>query len=116
MARILVTRELPGSALDRLRAAHTVEVWEGSLPPTPGVLRERAAAVEGLLTMVTDRVDLALLDAAPGLRVVANYAVGTDNIDLELCAARGVAVGVTPDALTHATADLAFALDRKSVV
>lgn len=110
MARILVTRELPGSALDRLRAAHTVEVWEGSLPPTPGVLRERAAAVEGLLTMVTDRVDLALLDAAPGLRVVANYAVGTDNIDLELCAARGVAVGVTPDALTHATADLAFAL------
>lgn len=110
MARVLVTRALPGAALERLRALHAVDVWDGDLPPQPAVLRERAARAEGLLTMVTDRVDAALLDAAPQLRVVANYAVGSDNIDLELCARRGVAVGVTPDVLTEATADLAFAL------
>ncbi len=110
MARVLVTRALPGAALERLRALHAVDVWDGALPPEPAVLRERAARVEGLLTMVTDRVDAALLDAAPQLRVVANYAVGSDNIDLELCARRSVAVGVTPDVLTEATADLAFAL------
>jgi len=110
LSRILVTRALSGTALERLCALHAVDVWDGDLPPEPAVLRERAAQVEGLLTMVTDRVDAELLDAAPGLRVVANYAVGTDNIDLERCARRGVAVGVTPDVLTEATADLAFAL------
>ncbi len=110
MSRILVTRTLSGTALERLCALHAVDVWDGDLPPEPAVLRERVAQAEGLLAMVTDRVDAALLDAAPGLRVVANYAVGTDNIDLELCARRGVAVGVTPDVLTEATADLAFAL------
>lgn len=110
MSRVFVTRELPGIALERLRALHTVDVWDGGLPPEPAVLRERAGGVEGLLTMVTDRVGPELLDAAPGLRVVANYAVGTDNIDLDACAARGIPVGVTPDVLTDATADLAFAL------
>ncbi len=110
MAHVLVTRELPGAALDRLRELHSVEVWEGELPPEPAVLRERAAAAEAVLSTVVDRIDEALLDAAPGLRVVANYAVGTDNVDLDACARRGIAVGVTPDALTEATADLAFAL------
>lgn len=110
MSKVLVTRQLSGTALERLAAHHTVDVWDGDLPPAPFALRERAAGVEGLLTMVTDRVDGALLDAAPGLRVIANYAVGTDNLDLGACSARGVAVGVTPDVLTDATADLAFAL------
>lgn len=110
MSRVFVTRQLPGTALERLRAHHAVDVWDGDLPPEPAVLRERAARAEGLLTMLTDRVDVALLDAAPGLRVVANYAVGSDNVDLEDCARRGVRVGVTPDVLTEATADLAFAL------
>jgi len=110
VARVLVTRALPGTALERLRALHAVDVWDGDLPPDPPVLRERAGQVEGLLTMLTDRVDAALLDAAPRLRVVANYAVGTDNVDLELCARRGVSVGITPDVLTEATADLTFAL------
>ncbi|WP_321167683.1 2-hydroxyacid dehydrogenase [Baekduia soli] len=68
------------------------------------------ASAEGLLAMVTDRVDPALLDAAPHLRVIANFAVGTDNIDLDAARARGIPVGVTPDVLTDATADLAFAL------
>lgn len=110
MSRVFVTRVLPGVALERLRALHAVDTWDGDLPPEAAVLRERAAGAEGLLTMVTDQIDSELLDAAPGLRVVANYAVGTDNIDLAACAARGISVGVTPDALTEATADLAFAL------
>jgi phosphoglycerate dehydrogenase-like enzyme len=80
------------------------------MPPEPAVLREAVAEAEGLLCLLTDRVDAALLDAAPHLRAIANYAVGTDNIDLTLTRARGIPVGVTPDVLTEATADLAFAL------
>lgn len=110
MAKVFVTRELPFPALDRLRAAHAVDVWPDPDPPPPDALRERAAAADGLLTMLTDRVDAALLEAAPNLRAVANLAVGTDNIDLEAAAARGIPVGNTPDVLTDATADLALAL------
>ena len=110
VSRCFVTRQLPGAALDRLRAEHDVEVWpERTAPP-----RERLLAavrdVEGLLTTLEDRVDTTLLDAAPSLRAIANYAVGTDNIDLDAAAARGVAVGNTPDVLTETTADLAWAL------
>ncbi|HEU4974969.1 MAG TPA: D-glycerate dehydrogenase [Baekduia sp.] len=110
MARVFVTRDLPGDALDRLREAHDVEVWTGNLPPHPTELREHARDADGLLTLLTDRVDAALLDAAPRLKVIANYAVGSDNVDLAAAAARGIAVGTTPDVLTEATADLAFAL------
>ncbi|MBA2349831.1 MAG: D-glycerate dehydrogenase [Solirubrobacterales bacterium] len=110
MARIFVTRRIPGAAVERLAALHAVDVWDGALPPAPEVLRERAQGCEALLTMLSDRVDDELLDAAPELKVIANYAVGSDNVDLAACAERGVAVGVTPDALTEATADLAFAL------
>jgi glyoxylate reductase len=110
MASVFVTRAVPGDSLERLRSAHEVTVWDGALPPEPAVLRERVADAEGLLCLLTDRVDGALLDAAPRLRAIANYAVGTDNIDLELTRARAIAVGVTPDVLTEATADLAFAL------
>jgi glyoxylate reductase len=110
MARVFVTRELPFPALDRLREAHEVDMWPGDLPPAPQELRSRVAGTEGLLTLITDRVDAELLDAAPELRAVANMGVGTDNIDVEACAARGIPVGNTPDVLTDATADLAFAL------
>jgi glyoxylate reductase len=110
MAHVLVTRALPGDALQRLHAEHEVDVWEGNLPPHPSELRERVAQAEGLLCTLTERVDAALLDAAPRLRAIANYAVGADNIDLEQARERGIAVGVTPDVLTDATADLAFAL------
>ncbi|HEY1777261.1 MAG TPA: D-glycerate dehydrogenase [Solirubrobacteraceae bacterium] len=110
MATVFVTRALPGAALERLRQIHAVTLWPGVLPPSPESLREALAKTEGLLCLLTDRVDAALLDAAPKLRAIANYAVGTDNIDLALTAARGIPVGVTPDVLTEATADLAFAL------
>ena len=110
MARVFVTRELPFDALDRLSAAHDVDVWPEPFPPPPPELRERAARADGLLSMLTDRIDAALLDACPRLRAVANMAVGTDNIDLEAAAERGVAVGNTPGVLTDATADLTLAL------
>jgi lactate dehydrogenase-like 2-hydroxyacid dehydrogenase len=110
VSRCVVTRELVGEAMDRLKEAHEVEVWPGALPPAPGELRELAADAEGLLCLLTDAVDVGLLEACPRLRVVSNYAVGTDNVDLEACAARGIAVGRTPDVLTAATAELTMAL------
>src|SRR5919197_2897475 len=110
MARVFVTRALPFEALDRLRAAHEVDEWPGEMPPTPDEMRAHVAGAEGLLSLVTDRIDAAVLDAAPRLRAIANMAVGTDNIDVEAAAARGIPVGNTPDVLTDATADLAFAL------
>jgi glyoxylate reductase len=111
VARVFVTRPLPGDALDRLRAAgHEVDVWPDRLPPPPEALREQVADAEALLCMLTDPIDAELLDAAPGLRAIANYAVGSDNIDLEAAGGRGIPVGVTPGVLTDATADIAFAL------
>lgn len=111
MARCVITRPLPGEAPERLAAAgHDVTVWPGPLPPAPDELREVCADAEGLLCLLTERIDAALLDAAPRLRVISNYAVGSDNVDLAAAAARGIPVGVTPDVLTEATADLAFAL------
>ena len=110
MARCFVTRRIPGPALDRLIAEHDVEVWPHRLPPTPDELREHVSNVEGLLSLLTDTVDEALLDSAPELRAISNYAVGTDNVDLEAATRRGIPVGNTPDVLTDATADLAFAL------
>jgi glyoxylate reductase len=110
MARVFVTRRLPFAALDRLREVHEVDEWPGDMPPSPEEMRAGVAEAEGLLSLVTDRVDAAVLDAAPRLRAIANMAVGTDNIDLEAAAERGIPVGNTPDVLTDATADLAFAL------
>ncbi len=110
MARCFVTRQLPGPALDRLRAAHDVEVWTGRLPPPPAELHARGARADGLLTLLSDRVDAELLDHCPRLKAISNYAVGYDNIDLEAATSRGIRVGNTPEVLTDATADLAFAL------
>ncbi len=110
MAHCFVTRRLPGPALDRLAEAHAVDVWPGRLPPSYEELRGRTAGADGLLSLLTDRVDAELINGSPSLRAVANYAVGYDNVDLVAAQARGIPVGNTPDVLTDATADLAFAL------
>lgn len=111
MARIFVTRAIEGDAVERLRAAgHDIAVHPGELPPTRPELLAGVTDAEGLLPMLTERIDAQLLTAAPRLRAIANYAVGCDNIDLAAVAARGIPVGVTPDVLTDATADLAMAL------
>src|SRR5919198_2906858 len=110
MARCFVTRRLPGTALDRLAAAHEVDLWTGASPPDRAELVTRAGDAEGLLSQLTERVDADLLDQCPRLVAVANYAVGYDNVDVEAATARGVPVGNTPDVLTDATADLTWAL------
>jgi glyoxylate reductase len=110
MARCFVTRQLPGGALGRLSAAHDVDIWPQRLPPPPVELRGHAAEVEGLLTMLTDRVDDELIAACPRLEAISNYAVGYDNIDIDSALRRGIQVGNTPDVLTETTADHAFAL------
>lgn len=109
--RVFVTRRIPQAGLAALAAVAEVDLWEDELPPPREVLLERVRGVDGLLSLLTDRVDAELLDAAgPGLQVVSNYAVGYDNIDVAACRERGVAVGNTPGVLTETTADLAFAL------
>ncbi len=108
--RIVVPRALPEAWMTRLQSE--AEVVCG--PAAGGVLtdsvRVALAEADGVLTMLTQRVDEAFLAAAPSLRVVSNMAVGVDNIDVEACARRGVQVGHTPGVLTDATADLAMAL------
>lgn len=108
--RIYVTREIPEIGLQRLREHCTVEVWPSTLPIPRTDLLAAAAEVEGLLTLLSDPVDAALIAAAPRLRVISQYAVGYDNIDVAAATARGIPVGNTPDVLTDATADFAFAL------
>jgi glyoxylate reductase len=110
MARCFVTRRLPGPALDRLRSCHEVDVWPERLPPSAEEFSARAAPVEGLLTLLTEKVDAALIERCPKLRAISNYAVGYDNVDIDAAAARRIPVGNTPDVLTDATADLTFAL------
>jgi glyoxylate reductase len=110
MARVFVTRRLPGSALDRVAAEHEVEVWPERMPPGGEELLRRAPGLDGLLSMLTDPVDAGFIAAAPRLRAISNYAVGVDNVDLEAATARGIPVGNTPGVLTDSTADLALAL------
>jgi glyoxylate reductase len=110
MSVCAVTRRLPGTAVDRLGTVHEVRVWPGELPPTRAELIALAHDADALVTMLTDTVDSGVMDACPHLRAIANYAVGFDNIDLAAAAERGIAVGNTPNVLTDATADLAFAL------
>jgi glyoxylate reductase len=110
VARCFVTRDLPGPALGRLRERHEVDVWPERLPPPYDELRARTAEADGLLCLLTDRVDAELIEGSPRLRAIANYAVGYDNIDLDAARARDIPVGNTPDVLTDATADLAFTL------
>jgi len=110
MTRCFVTRNLPGTAIDRLAAEHEVDVWPERLPPSREELRERVASVEGLLCMLTDPIDRELLQAAPALRAISTYAVGTDNVDLDAASERGIPVGHTPDVLTDTSADLTLAL------
>jgi glyoxylate reductase len=109
--RVFVARRLPEEGLAPLAEALEVDLWPDELPPPRATLLERVRGMDGLLALLTDRVDDELLDAAgPGLRVVSNFAVGFDNIDVPACTRRGIPVGNTPGVLTETTADLAWAL------
>lgn len=109
--KIFVTRRLPGLHLDRLRGVAEVTVWPDSMPPSRDELIAGAARCDGLLTLLSDRIDADVMDAAgPNLKVISNYAVGYNNIDVAAARERGIRVGNTPDVLTDATADLAVTL------
>jgi glyoxylate reductase len=114
---VLVTRALVPEAMRALDGRCELDLYEGPPEAIPrDELLRRAAGKDGLLTLLTERVDAELLDAAgPQLKIVANHAVGFDNIDVPACTERGVLVTNTPDVLTEATADLAWALILASV-
>ncbi|MEK7247343.1 MAG: D-glycerate dehydrogenase [Chloroflexota bacterium] len=108
--RVFVTRNLPGRAIEVLREQAEVEVWPGEMPPSPEEFRDRAASCDAILTLLTDKIDEALLDAAPSLLIVSNMATGFDNVDVAAAARRNVLVTRTPGVLSETTADFAFAL------
>ncbi|OQA23642.1 MAG: putative 2-hydroxyacid dehydrogenase [Chloroflexi bacterium ADurb.Bin360] len=108
--RIYVTREIPAAGMQILYEYCEVLLWRDSLPVPRETLLGAVADVEGLLTLLSDPIDATLVAAAPHLRVISQYAVGYDNIDIAAATARGIPVGNTPDVLTTATADFAFAL------
>jgi glyoxylate reductase len=110
MSTVFVSRPIPAVPLQRLLDRHTVSVGSAERPTTAAELRDACREARGLVAMLTDRIDAAFLDSCPGLEVVANFAVGVNNVDLTEAEARGVWVTNTPDVLTDATADLAFAL------
>jgi len=108
--RVFATRALPGEGLARLAERVDLDLWPGPGAPPPEALAERVADAEGLLCLLTDRIDAALLARAPRLRVVSSCSVGLDHVDLAAAARRGIAVGFTPGVLAETTADLAFGL------
>ncbi len=109
--KVFVTRAIPEAGLKLVKAHCEADIWPDELPPARPALLERVRGVDGLLCLITERIDVEVLDAAgPQLKVISQMAVGVDNIDLQAAAARGIPVGHTPGVLTEATADLAFAL------
>lgn len=108
--KVFVSRPIPAQGLDLVKEYCDAEIWEGELPPPRDVLLSKVKDIEGLLCLLTERVDAELLDNAPNLKVVSNMAVGFDNIDAAECTTRGIPVGNTPGVLTDTTADLAWAL------
>lgn len=111
MSRVVVTGRVPDAAIEKLRAAHEVEMWPDPEPIGREELLRRVAGADAVVSLLTERIDAELLDAAgPQLKVVANVAVGYDNIDVPACSERGVVATNTPGVLTDATADIAFGL------
>ncbi|WP_458116389.1 2-hydroxyacid dehydrogenase [Arthrobacter sp. D2-10] len=111
MSRVVVTGRVPEAAIEKLRAEHEVDAWEGSESIGREELLRRVAGADAVVSLLTERIDAELLDAAgPQLRMVANVAVGYDNIDVPACSQRGIVATNTPGVLTDATADIAFGL------
>jgi len=109
--KVFVARVIPDAGLSLITAATDAAVWPDELPPPRDELLAAVDGCEGVLTLLTDKVDAEFLDrAGPQLKVVSNYAVGFDNVDVAECTSRGIPVGNTPGVLTETTADLAFAL------
>jgi glyoxylate reductase len=110
LVRVVVTRRVPIAVGAALAADFELSRHDEETPPARDWLLREAAAANGIVSMLTDRIDGELLASAPHLRVVANYAVGVDNVDVEEATRRGIVVANTPDVLTRATAEMAIAL------
>ena len=109
--KVFVTRIIPDKGLDIVKELCTVDLWTDELPPSRAELLEHVHGVDGLLCLLTDRIDGEVMDAAgPQLKVISNHAVGFDNIDVPAATQRRIPVGNTPGILTDAPADFAFAL------
>lgn len=108
--KVFVARKMAQKALDMIANAAEMDLWEGELPPPRDVLLKKVQDIDGLLSLLTDKVDAELMDAAPRLKVVSNMAVGFDNIDVPEATKHGIVVGNTPGVLTETTADFAWAL------
>ncbi len=110
MARVLLTRRIPSSVLSLLEAEHTVDLHTGDGAIPRDELIRRVADKEALICTLTDKIDGEVMDAAPALKIVANIAVGYDNLDVPAARQRGIIATNTPDVLTEATAELTWAL------
>ena len=109
--KVFVTRIIPDKGLDLVKEFCEVDLWQEELPPNREELIKRVRGMDGLLCLLTDKIDGEVMDAAGGhLKVISNHAVGFDNIDVQAATVRKIPVGNTPDVLTDATADFAFAL------
>ncbi|WP_455391502.1 2-hydroxyacid dehydrogenase [[Eubacterium] cellulosolvens] len=109
--KVYITREIPDKGLNLLSESFDTEVWYQELPIPSEILLEKVQGISGLLSLLTDRVDKEIMDAAGAqFKVISNYAVGYDNIDVKAATERGIIVCNTPGVLTETTADLAFAL------
>src|SRR5262252_2522719 len=101
MTAILVTRKLPSSVLSKLHEIGTVDLYDGESAMPPDELTRRIADKQAIICLMTDRVDKSVIDRAPGLKVIANVAVGYNNVDVTSARSRGIVVTNTPDVLTE---------------
>ncbi|MBI4279786.1 MAG: D-glycerate dehydrogenase, partial [Armatimonadetes bacterium] len=108
--RVYVTRIIPEQGLKIVREHCDMRIWEGDMPPPREIILKEITGCDGILSMLTDRMDGPVMDVAPRLRVISNCAVGYDNIDVPAATARKIVVGHTPGVLTETVADFAFAL------
>jgi glyoxylate reductase len=110
MAKVYVTRKIPELAIQMLKEKFDVKVWEGELPVPREILLKEVEDIDGLLPLLTEKIDSEVIETAKKLKIVSNYAVGYDNIDIKAATEHGIMVTNTPGVLTETTADLAFAL------
>ena len=110
MPSVLVTRRLPSSVLAKLEASAAIDLYAGDSAIAPDELRARVADKDALISLLTDAIDRTVIDAAPKLKVIANVAVGYNNIDIAYATSRGVLVTHTPDVLTESVADFTWAM------
>ena len=108
--RVFISRTIPEKALRMIEDECEVVMWDDEMPPPRPKLLDELALADGIISMLTEKIDQEALDAAPKLRVISNYAVGYDNVDVAAATERGIPVGNTPGVLTETTADQAFML------